>query len=306
MARIDAFFKLMHEQSASDLHLLSGQPPALRIHGEIERVKYKVLDNDDLRKMLYEITPEDKVKSFEETGDVDFGYEIPGLARYRANYFMQKNGIGAGIPGNSQYNSDRRTTRLAAGGFQTGLIAAGSGDRNRSHRLGKIDHPCHYHRRGQPVPQRSYHHHRGSNRIRAQESRMPGESPGGGAAYQVFQCCVARGLARGPGYHPRGRNEGSGDHFPGHRGQRHRSSGLRHPAHHQCSQDGGSYRGGLSGARTGTDSFDPGRRRPGRSFPRPSSNGSTKKDVSRPWRFSSPPRPFEISSGRPNPINFLP
>jgi twitching motility protein PilT len=95
MARIDAFFKLMHEQNASDLHLLSGQPPALRIHGDIERVKYKVLDNDDLRKMLYEITPEDKVKLFEETGDVDFGYEIPGLARYRANYFMQKNGIGA-------------------------------------------------------------------------------------------------------------------------------------------------------------------------------------------------------------------
>jgi twitching motility protein PilT len=95
MAKIDAFFKLMHEQNASDLHLLSGQPPALRVHGDIERVKYKVLDNDDLRKMLYEITPEDKVKLFEETGDVDFGYEIPGLARYRANYFMQKNGIGA-------------------------------------------------------------------------------------------------------------------------------------------------------------------------------------------------------------------
>jgi len=95
MAKIDAFFKLMHEQNASDLHLISGQPPALRIHGDIERVKYKVLDNDDLRAMLYEITSEEKVKTFEETGDVDFGYEIPGLARYRANYFMQKNGIGA-------------------------------------------------------------------------------------------------------------------------------------------------------------------------------------------------------------------
>ncbi len=95
MAKIDAFFKLMNEQGASDLHLVSGQPPMLRITGDIERVKYKVLDNDDLRGMLYEITPEDKVKVFEETGDVDFGYEIPGLARYRANFFMQKYGIGA-------------------------------------------------------------------------------------------------------------------------------------------------------------------------------------------------------------------
>ncbi len=95
MAKIDAFFKLMHEQNASDLHLMAGQPPALRIHGDIERVKYKILDNDDLRAMLYEIAPEDKIKVFEETGDVDFGYEIPGLARYRANFFMQRNGVGA-------------------------------------------------------------------------------------------------------------------------------------------------------------------------------------------------------------------
>lgn len=95
MAKIDAFFKLMHEQGASDLHLVAGQPPALRVRGDIERVKYKVLTNDDLRGMLYEITPEDKVKIFEETGDVDFGYEIPGLARYRSNFFMQKNGVGA-------------------------------------------------------------------------------------------------------------------------------------------------------------------------------------------------------------------
>ncbi|NNG00491.1 MAG: type IV pilus twitching motility protein PilT [Desulfobacteraceae bacterium] len=95
MAKIDAFFKLMHEHGASDLHLAAGQPPALRIHGDIERIKYKVLNSDDLRSMLYEICTEDKIKVFEETGDIDFGYEIPGLARYRANFFMQKNGVAA-------------------------------------------------------------------------------------------------------------------------------------------------------------------------------------------------------------------
>jgi twitching motility protein PilT len=95
MAKIDAFFKLMNEEGASDLHLIAGERPMLRITGDIERVKYKVLDNDDLRTMLYEITPEHKIKQFEETGDVDFGYEVASLARYRANYFMQRNGIGA-------------------------------------------------------------------------------------------------------------------------------------------------------------------------------------------------------------------
>ena len=95
MAKIDAFFKLMHEQGASDLHLVSGLPPALRIRGDMERIKYKVLENDELKAMLYEIAPEAKIKQFEETGDIDFGYEIPGVARYRSNFFMQKNGCGA-------------------------------------------------------------------------------------------------------------------------------------------------------------------------------------------------------------------
>lgn len=95
MAQIDAFFKLMNDQGASDLHLVTGQQPVLRIQGELTRVKYRELDNDGLKSMLYEIAPEEKVKVFEETGDVDFAYEIPGLARYRANFFQQKYGVAA-------------------------------------------------------------------------------------------------------------------------------------------------------------------------------------------------------------------
>jgi twitching motility protein PilT len=95
MAKIDAFFNLMFEQKASDLHLSSGNPPILRIHGELQRVDYPPLENDALKAMLYEIAPEYKIKSFEETGDVDFGYEIPNIARFRANFFNQKNGISA-------------------------------------------------------------------------------------------------------------------------------------------------------------------------------------------------------------------
>jgi twitching motility protein PilT len=95
MAKLDAFFKLMFDTGASDLHIVSGQPPILRVHGELERVKYDPLDDENLRQMLYEIAPEQKIKQFEETGDVDFGYEIPGVARFRANYFMQKYGCGA-------------------------------------------------------------------------------------------------------------------------------------------------------------------------------------------------------------------
>lgn len=95
MAKIDAFFNLMFEQKASDLHLSAGNPPILRINGELHRVDYPALENDSLKGMLYEITPEYKIKVYEETGDVDFGYEVPGVSRFRANFFNQKYGVAA-------------------------------------------------------------------------------------------------------------------------------------------------------------------------------------------------------------------
>jgi twitching motility protein PilT len=95
MARIDSFFQFMREQEASDLHLSTGNPPILRIHGEMVRIDQPPLLNEDLKALVYEIAPEHKIKVFEETGDVDFGYEYPGVARYRANFFNQRSGIAA-------------------------------------------------------------------------------------------------------------------------------------------------------------------------------------------------------------------
>lgn len=95
MAQIDAFFHKMHELGASDLHLSSGSQPIIRLHGDMQKVKYKSLEHEELKKMLYEITPELKIKEFEESGDVDFSYEIPNLARYRVNFFLQQRGAAA-------------------------------------------------------------------------------------------------------------------------------------------------------------------------------------------------------------------
>ena len=83
------------EQKASDLHLATGSQPILRINGELVRIDAPPFESDDLRSLVYEIAPETKIKTFEETGDVDFGYEYPGVARFRANFFNQKYGIAA-------------------------------------------------------------------------------------------------------------------------------------------------------------------------------------------------------------------
>ncbi|MHB8837243.1 MAG: type IV pilus twitching motility protein PilT [Candidatus Methylomirabilia bacterium] len=95
MARIDAFFRLMHAQNASDLHLSAGSAPCLRIQGDLEPVKFKELGTDELMAMLAEVAPANKIQQFEETGDVDFAYELAGIGRFRANYFRQANGVSA-------------------------------------------------------------------------------------------------------------------------------------------------------------------------------------------------------------------
>ena len=95
MAEIDLYFETMLENKASDLHLSTGNAPIIRIDGELVRLDSPPLVHEELLAMLREMCPEDKMARFEETGDVDFGYELPGIARFRANFFRQKDGVAA-------------------------------------------------------------------------------------------------------------------------------------------------------------------------------------------------------------------
>ncbi len=95
MARIDALFKMMHEQGASDLHLSTGSPPIFRLHGEMVRLNFKSLAHEELKVILFEILSEKQRADFEARRDLDFAYAITGLARFRGNIFMQHKGIGA-------------------------------------------------------------------------------------------------------------------------------------------------------------------------------------------------------------------
>jgi len=93
MAKINSFFNYMIENSASDLHLSSGSKPKIRKHGDLEDMDYPELTNDDLKTLLFEITTEEQQKTFLAKRDLDFAYEIPDVARFRANYFDQKRGL---------------------------------------------------------------------------------------------------------------------------------------------------------------------------------------------------------------------
>jgi twitching motility protein PilT len=94
MAQIDQFLRVMVQQNGSDLHLTVGSPPIIRQHGELTRVKFRDLSPGDMQALLFEIMTPDQKQHFVETNDTDFAYEVADVARFRANVFRQRKGIG--------------------------------------------------------------------------------------------------------------------------------------------------------------------------------------------------------------------
>jgi twitching motility protein PilT len=95
MATIDELFKLMVEQGASDLHITSGAPPYLRVHGNMIPLNYKELSSQDVQGLLFEILSEKQKKQFVEKWELDCAYTIQGVGRFRCNIFMQRKGLAA-------------------------------------------------------------------------------------------------------------------------------------------------------------------------------------------------------------------
>jgi twitching motility protein PilT len=95
MAQIDQFLKVLVQHNGSDLHLTTGSPPVMRVHGHMQRIKFRELAPKDMETLVYEIMSEDWRMRFLDTMDFDFAYEIEGLARFRVNVFWQRKGLAA-------------------------------------------------------------------------------------------------------------------------------------------------------------------------------------------------------------------
>jgi len=83
------------QQGASDLHLSSGQPPIIRIHGEIQRIDAPAFNAEELQNMIYDVMNDEQRRQFESNLEADFSFELPKIARFRANIFQQNRGISA-------------------------------------------------------------------------------------------------------------------------------------------------------------------------------------------------------------------
>ncbi len=96
MARVDALLRKLNDQGGSDLHLVAGIVPRMRVGGALKPVDgWPALSHDDLSSLLEELAPQDKWTQFEVRRDLDYAYGLPGVARFRVNYFYQQNGIAA-------------------------------------------------------------------------------------------------------------------------------------------------------------------------------------------------------------------
>jgi twitching motility protein PilT len=83
------------EQGASDCHLSSGEPPMLRVHGDLKRLEHPALTKEEVHALVYDIMSDAQRKTFEETRECDFSFEMGAVARFRVNVFMQRKGEGA-------------------------------------------------------------------------------------------------------------------------------------------------------------------------------------------------------------------
>ena len=83
------------KNKASDLHLSSGLPPMIRVHGDVRRINLPAMEHKDVHSMVYDIMTDTQRKVYEETLECDFSFEIPNLARFRVNAFNQQRGAGA-------------------------------------------------------------------------------------------------------------------------------------------------------------------------------------------------------------------
>jgi twitching motility protein PilT len=83
------------KNKASDLHLSAGLPPLIRVHGDVRRINLPPLEHKDVHGMIYDIMNDSQRKQYDENLEVDFSFDLPGLARFRVNAFNQDRGAAA-------------------------------------------------------------------------------------------------------------------------------------------------------------------------------------------------------------------
>ena len=91
---LHTILKAAYQADASDVHLIAGQPPVMRVHQVMTPMEFPVISVKQARGFLEQMAPPESIATFERQKDADFSYQVDGLARYRVNAHMQKSAVG--------------------------------------------------------------------------------------------------------------------------------------------------------------------------------------------------------------------
>src|SRR4029077_14165568 len=95
MPQVDSFLIEVLEKRGSDLHFIAGDPPRMRLYGDLSALKPDKLAAESVKQALYEIMPKAALERFESKDGADFAYTLEGRGRFRVNVMRQLNGMGA-------------------------------------------------------------------------------------------------------------------------------------------------------------------------------------------------------------------
>ena len=90
--KIDEFFQALVDQGGSDLHLSEGEPPKIRVHGDVTAIREEPLTHEEMVELMEPICPPKLWKEYCEIGDADFAYEMDEKSRFRCNFMKQQRG----------------------------------------------------------------------------------------------------------------------------------------------------------------------------------------------------------------------
>ena len=189
----------MVEVRASDIHLTSGFPPAMRDKGHIVPMEgFPQLSDQDTREVVYSILNDDQRKRFENNQQLDFAYAIPGVARFRVNCFFQRGSVSAAfrlvpqeIPALDSLGVPQVLRDLAA--KPRGFVLVTGPDR-----LGQVDDPGGDDRRDQREPRRPHHDDRGPDRIRPPAQALDHQPARGRLRHHDFALALRAALRQDP------------------------------------------------------------------------------------------------------------
>ncbi len=94
---LDEILRMAAERKASDIHITAGLPPTMRLDGELAPLPFQQLGQQDTRRLIFECLTDEQVEKLESTHELDFGYSVKGLGRFRFNVYMQRNSFAGAL-----------------------------------------------------------------------------------------------------------------------------------------------------------------------------------------------------------------